>query len=300
MSIIRYTHLEYENGIPASKSKIKFSEAPFDKTLEGQYTDNIRITLSNGFFVCGHEHAYPNYSLNQRSNGTYLHWCANGKGTYNGMPFKKNDVFVVHRDTQKIMVADKDEPWEIYWCVWKGEISNTAAAKLNNYKDNTIYRLENDIDLSELFNFLIYQPHRERRIPKIVNGFADILLSDCHIIQKSPHSPVKDARAKIIMDIQSYINSNYLDTSVEKIAEHFHYNRKYITRIFHEYTGMTLCDFIREAKLHQAELYLLSTSVSVEEVAFKSGYSNYSSFIKAFKKKNGITPTEFKELYGDS
>lgn len=300
MSIIRYTHIEYGNGIPASKSKIKFSETPFVRLTNGQYTDNIRITLSNGFFVCGHEHAYPNYSINQRSNGTYFHWCANGKGTYNGMPFKKNDVFVVHRDTQKTMVADENEPWELYWCVWKGEISDTAAAKLNNYEDNMIYRLENDINLTEFFNFLIYQPHRERRIQKTVNGFSDILFSDCHIIQKSPHGPIKDGRAKTVIEIQKYINANYLDISVEKVADHFHYNRKYITRVFHEYTGMTMCDCIREAKLHAAELYLLTAGGSVEEVAFKAGYSNYSSFIKAFKKKNGITPTEFKELYGEN
>ena len=298
MSIIRYTRAEHANGMVTTQKE--FSETPFPESVSDCFTDSIHITLPDGFFMCSHERAVPGYRVNSKTNGTYFHWCVNGKGTYNGIPFKKNDVFVVYRGTQKTMISDVNEPWEIYLCVWKGSIADTAAAKLSNYGDNTVYSLENSPDLSSLFDYLVYQPHRERRISKVINAFTDVLISDCHIVQKKPHSHIKDARAKTIVEIQNYINANYLDTSVEKIAARFHYNRKYITRIFHEYTGMTMCEYIREAKLRAAERYLLTTSLSIEEVAFHAGYSNYSSFIKAFKKKNGITPTEFSSLYIDS
>jgi len=293
MPIIRYSHCDRSDYIAADDQEIEFSDNPFVDMGAKYFTDYTRIVLPDGFFVCGHEKACPGYRINMPTSGSYFHWCADGKGTYNGMPFKKNDVFVVYKGTQKNMIADSDDPWEIYWCVWKGGMAEAAAARLSNYNDRTIYSLENGIDLSSLFNFLIYQPHREQRIAKVVNGFVDILLSDCRIVQKNTRGHVKDTRAKTIADIQSYINSNFIDTSVEKIADAFHYNRKYITRIFHEYTGVTMCDYITEVKLQRAEVLLTTTQLSIEEIAFHSGYSSYSSFIKAFKRKNGITPSEF-------
>ena len=294
--IIRYTHCELSPTEESAPNKILFSEIPFEQKVPF-FTNNIRITLPDGFFVCGHEKAIPNYRIESESKDLYFHWCANGKGTYNGIPFKKNDVFVCHPGTHKCMVADSSEPWEIFWCVWKGNAKNNVTGKLNRYESGMVYGLENDIDLSNLFEFLIYQPHRERRISKIINGFADVLLSDCHIMQKTNKSRENDPRAKIITEVQRYIDEHFLDTSVEKISKHFHYNRKYITRIFHEYTGMTMCEYIREVKLRHAESALLTSSLSVEEIAYHSGYSSYSSFIKAFKKKNNLTPTEFATLF---
>jgi len=294
--IIRYTHFNLSSSEKNTCNRILFSETPFAESSE-YFTNNIRITLPNGFFVCGHEKARPGYHIESGTKDLYFHWCANGKGLFNGVPFKKGDIFVCHPETLKSMTADTDDPWEIFWCVWKGNSKSMAADKLMRYESNRVYGLENDINLSDLFRFLIYQPHRERRISKLINGFTDILLSDCHIMEKNQKEYENNSRTKIISEIQRYIDQNFLDVSVEKISNHFHYNRKYITRIFHEVTGMTMREYIREAKLRCAESHLLSGTLSVDEIAFQSGYASYSSFIKAFKKKNGITPTEFATLF---
>ena len=297
MSIIRYIYCDRVDYKQNPLSMIQFSQSPFPLPNCQYFTSNIRITLPGGYFVCGHERAYPGYKIDTQSNDLYFHWCISGKGTYNGIPFSKNDVFIVHQGNRKTMVADPEDPWEICWCVWKGEIADIASSKFNHYEDTCIYSLENNPDLFPLFSYLIYQPHRERRILKIVNGFVDLMLSDCHMMKKNTNEKSSASSHRVILEIQNYINDHFRDTNVEQIARHFHYNRKYITRIFHEYTGMTLCDYIRDTKLRCAESYLITSSLPVEEIAFLSGYSNYSTFIKAFKKKNGITPTEFMKLF---
>lgn len=296
MPIVRYTRCDRSDYLH-SEQVVEFSESPFPEPTEAYFTNNIRITLPEGYLVCGHEKACPGYQLTMRAHGLYFHWCRSGKGTYNGIPFQKNDVFIVHRGSPKVMIADEEDPWEFFWCVWKGDIANIATAKFNNLDDNTVYVLENNPDLSALFQFFIYQPHRERRMQKVANSFVELLLSDCHMIPKDATNKFTASHSKIITEIQRYINQNFADITVEKLAQHFHYNRKYITRIFHEYTGVTLCDYIREAKLRCAETYLISSNMSVEEIAFRSSYSNYSTFIKAFKKKNGVTPSEFIKLF---
>lgn len=84
---------------------------------------------------------------------------------------------------------------------------------------------------------------------------------------------------------------------MEEIAQLFHYNRRYLSSVFHEKTGGTIQDAIQDARLRCAEAYLLEAKMSVEESALQSGYSNYSAFIKAFKKKYSMTPTEFIRFY---
>lgn len=47
--------------------------------------------------------------------------------------------------------------------------------------------------------------------------------------------------------------------------------------------------------MQSAEYYLIHTELSVTEVAERSGYPNTSHFIRQFKKKNGVSPNEYRK-----
>lgn len=299
MPLVRYIRsvFETDSSTSAAPGRIQTSESPFQELNGEKYTDNIRITLSNGYFVCGHEQAYPGYTLNTKANGLYFHYVVSGKGLYNGIPFRGQDVFVIRPHTRKLMICDSNDPWELYWCVWKGELAKTMANKLTRFEDNQIYHLKESIRYAELFRYVIYCHHNEKKIEKLVNSFSDMLLSDCSLNDHPLDQPQNDPQMKTVKEIQAYIAQHFQSTSVEEIAQVFHYNRRYLSSVFHEKTGNTIQDAIQDARLRCAEAYLLEAKMSVEESALHSGYSNYSAFIKAFKKKYSMTPTEFIRFY---
>lgn len=70
----------------------------------------------------------------------------------------------------------------------------------------------------------------------------------------------------------------------------------YFQRIFSYVSGVTLSQYIRRRKMTQAAFELQRTDSKVIDIALKYGYSNPTSFNRAFQNVHGITPTEAKTM----
>lgn len=67
-----------------------------------------------------------------------------------------------------------------------------------------------------------------------------------------------------------------------------------LSRLFHQETGLTFSRWRQQAKV-LSSLQWVFTGLSVNEVAYLSGYSNVSSYIEVFRERFGKTPGQFKE-----
>ncbi|MGM9684150.1 MAG: AraC family transcriptional regulator [Eubacteriales bacterium] len=295
MAIIRYIRRTYDRS-PDDKiipSAIQSSSIPYPKLQGSYFTDNIRFSSENGSFVCGHESAPPEYYSSTVTKGLFFTFVISGKGRFNGTQFGPRDFFIVHTDNKKDVLADKDDPWEIYWCAWKGEIAERPMSKLTKYEANTVYHLAEGFDFADLFDFLLYSAHRERNVYNIIRSFTDLLVYD---LRFSKESEASDKKLAAMTLVKNYIDEHFIDVRVEEIANVFHFNRKYLSYAFKQATGMTMQSYIQRAKLHHAEELLLNQKYSINEVALRVGYENYSTFIKAFKKEYSLTPSEFLKI----
>lgn len=93
------------------------------------------------------------------------------------------------------------------------------------------------------------------------------------------------------------------DLSVELLAEKVFLSSAHLSRLFKKKHGMAVNDYITSERMKFARELLETTDLTVTMISAKSGYSNYSYFIKMFKKTYGNTPREFRqklEQKGDS
>lgn len=98
---------------------------------------------------------------------------------------------------------------------------------------------------------------------------------------------------KIIEDIIEYIDSNIEgDLSVGKLASRFNITRFSISRQFKNKTGNSLHNYIVKRRLVIAK-ELISSGFSMKTVAQKSGFNDYSTFVRAFKKEYNMSPREY-------
>lgn len=118
-----------------------------------------------------------------------------------------------------------------------------------------------------------------------------ILINRAMISESETAEFVSDSR---IDEVIEYINGNlFSKLSVEKIAGRFFISRYYLMHRFKELTGKTVLSYIQSKRLlHAASL--LNGGYSAKEACYKSGYRDYSVFLKAFKKEFDTTPTEYK------
>ena len=98
---------------------------------------------------------------------------------------------------------------------------------------------------------------------------------------------------QMVKDVVRYINSNLSrDLTLDYIADHFFISKFYLSRAFKQHMNVTIHSYIRQRRLFLAK-QLLYNGVPPTEVYHQCGYSDYSSFFRAFKEKYGCAPKQF-------
>lgn len=93
-----------------------------------------------------------------------------------------------------------------------------------------------------------------------------------------------------------YIN-NHLDENLDisKLAEIGNYSPYHFHRIMKAYLGEPLGAYICRLRLETAVSLLLYSDESINNIAYNVGYETPSSFNKAFKKRFGINPVDYRK-----
>lgn len=87
-----------------------------------------------------------------------------------------------------------------------------------------------------------------------------------------------------IIQILDYINEHLIEEiTIDSLAEHFYLSRYYLMHFFKEETGYTIGNYITEKRLLLAK-NLVQQGSTTTEACFQSGFKNYSTFSRAFKK----------------
>ncbi|XID92071.1 helix-turn-helix domain-containing protein [Paenibacillaceae bacterium WGS1546] len=99
----------------------------------------------------------------------------------------------------------------------------------------------------------------------------------------------------------AYIAEHYReDISVEHIADAVQLNPAYLSRIFKQSTGKTVLEHMTLVRLARSKTLLCETSLNLSDIAQQIGYNNANSFIRFFRKYEGVTPGEFRKLQGQA
>lgn len=102
-------------------------------------------------------------------------------------------------------------------------------------------------------------------------------------------------RDQKIQQALSYINENFRETlTVEQLAEQVYLSRYHFMRLFKAQTGSTVHAYIRQKRLMCAAR-LIREGVSAAKAAADSGFSDYSTFHRAFRETFGISPGSLKK-----
>lgn len=97
---------------------------------------------------------------------------------------------------------------------------------------------------------------------------------------------------------QEYITKNYRnDIRLNDLANIAGMSPSSFSRFFKLRTGRSISDFVISVRLGIASRELVTTSKSISEICYNSGFNNVSNFNRIFKKNKGYTPKEFREIY---
>ena len=107
--------------------------------------------------------------------------------------------------------------------------------------------------------------------------------------------PERSNDAEFCERVLAYIKDNVSDIlSAKEVADHFFISSRHLNRKLQGYYGKSYCVIADKIRGDYARDLLCFSSISVEEVATRLGYSNTSNFIRFFKRVEGQSPTNFR------
>lgn len=119
------------------------------------------------------------------------------------------------------------------------------------------------------------------------------LESVCQTVQERKRSH----NAELKQQLLEFVRENYADVNLglTSISERFRFHPAYVSKYFKEQTGTNLIDYINQYRVNEAKSILEREEAAVQEVSERVGFLNSSSFIRVFKKYEGITPGQYKQ-----
>lgn len=170
--------------------------------------------------------------------------------------------------------------FNVYNCII-GELRNTIMQNEVSL-DNPLFiaRIE---DLPE--NFPKIQDLCESLLKVVNEVFNCIMISNERTISNKID----------IYTIKKYIDENFLhDITVNQIANKFHMNTEYLSRLFKHKLGYNLNHYITQKRIQHSCILLTNTRLQIDEIVVLCGYNDYFYFNKVFKKMIGMTPFQYR------
>lgn len=168
-----------------------------------------------------------------------------------------------------------------------------------NANEERIEGLESgaDIYVSKPFktNYLKAVVHRlienRNKLKEYYNSSASAYeFSNGQLMQKED----KDFLQTVVKFIDESMDNT--DLSPEDLADFLQISVRNLYRKFKELDQLTPKDFIKDYRINFAAKLLKTTTLTIQEVIYRSGFNNRSHFYKEFDKRFGITPKEYREM----
>jgi AraC-like DNA-binding protein len=108
----------------------------------------------------------------------------------------------------------------------------------------------------------------------------------------------KQTRSEVLVQsVIDYVSGELDDPNLgtKRIADHFDMNPAYLARVFREQQGLSLSDYINKTRIEISKQLLSATDRTLADIGNQIGYPQSSSFIRFFKKFEGITPGAFRD-----
>jgi AraC family transcriptional activator of pobA len=211
--------------------------------------------------------------------------------------------FVTKGKVHRVKPGIQESKFKIWVIEFRSDfIPDTTFQLYSNYHDHANLRIQNgeNFDRMVILCDMMYN-EANRSIPDY--AVIRLLLSTLFTMIESERKKA-DSSEKQFYKTQNITFKNFLKIlednfrrplGVEFYAEKLFMSARNLNLICHNILQKSVSEIIETRKLIEAKNLLISTNKSISEIGYELGYNEKAYFTTVFKKKSGLTPTEFRE-----
>lgn len=251
-----------------------------------------------GIQICHAGHTSPPLTYKTYS----AHFILEGKGVYllNGKSYTlgAGQGFMIMPGDRCIYIADRVHPWKYVYASFCGADDDTLVHSAGLDENNVTFQFPLDDGMIHD----IYAMHAAGKINEArgydVTGY--FLLCMSRLVKNNLASTEQaDASAVYVKKACLYVEDHYPDSiTVEDIAAYVGLDRTYLYRIFRKHLGLSPSAYLMRYRLERAAEQLKTAELSIAEIGIGVGFHDVSHFYKAFSKKYGMSPKQYRESRG--
>lgn len=161
--------------------------------------------------------------------------------------------------------------------------------------------------VSAVFN--IIQEELNNRIDdfshEVVIAQIELLLSYARRFYKRQFITRRAATSDLLQQFEELLNAYFREEkaiydggpTVQYLAQQLNYTPNYLSDMLRSLTGLNAQQHIHEKLIEKSKELLLTTKMTVSEVAYQLGFEHPQSFSRLFKSKTGQSPLEFRAAF---
>lgn len=119
--------------------------------------------------------------------------------------------------------------------------------------------------------------------------------------ERLPENTTVSHSAKLtepIIDALYYMETHYArNLTLEELAGNAHLSTAYFSRLFSAQLGKSFSEYLVDIRLRHVQILLAESDKSVMDIAMETGYCNGDYLSAQFKKKTGMTPSEYRKQH---
>lgn len=285
--------------VMSTKSSFSFSFTPSSTARKLFY-----YVQSAGHFYCNKE-----YITKRKGYDSFLFmYTLKGKGYVcfrnNMYELSSKKAVLINCNDYQEYYTDKTDLWEFKWIHFNGCNSEAIFNMIYDnfgpvidFKDNYASIETYISEIESLINK--HDAQFEIKTNCILTQLLTCLLisstfeSSC-IYEKNKNS----LNYHNIKSVIEYIHENYQkEISVEDMARFAYCSKYHFCRTFKKITGFSPYEYLINCRINKAKNMLISTSYTIEDISFLTGFNNASNFINKFKQLEGMTPSRYRKYY---
>lgn len=189
---------------------------------------------------------------------------------------------------------DMETGWEEYWVGFRSKFVDNLTENRFFTKKDPLHRIGISAGIISLYNEIISVVLSERiGYRPLVSGIVMHILSSIYYKEKN-RSYTDSVSIEKINDARLLMKDIDCQLSTEQISEEVGIGYSKFRKLFKEYTGLSPAQYRLHQKLVKAKELLSTSGMNISEIAYYLKFDNPGQFSAFFKKREGITPGEFR------
>ncbi|MGZ7443516.1 AraC family transcriptional regulator [Paenibacillus sp. TH7-28] len=162
---------------------------------------------------------------------------------------------------------------------------------------NNLIELEQLLGIEVLLkqdNYALYHVLLDTRNPEEIERMLvdEIIFPMVRSMKDKTNKQFRSLSEEIAVIVRSEYDQ---ELTLEQIADRLHYNPNYLSNIFKKEHGTTFSEYLMNYRLEMAKKWLVETDMTVREIAERLQYHKPQNFIRSFRKKEHVTPGEYRK-----